>query len=138
MTCTDSSSSIIIQLDAKDRFRSFAFGKITCGKKIGARTGYNKYLRGKSLREILSISYPNVIRKLKPATEEKRFVLYCEWEAVRCAIAQYLGEKSLDIDQDRCQISSVNHTQRGTEIVEVILPPKDMPAILPCGHKRRD
>jgi hypothetical protein len=138
MPCTDSSSRITIRLDPKERFVSFEFGKITCGKEIAARTGYSRYLRGQSLQKILAISFQNILRKLNPRSEEKQFVLYCEWEAVRCAIAQYLGVSDEDIDHDRCRIASIKHTPKGTEIVEVILPPKDMPAILPCGHKGRD
>jgi hypothetical protein len=138
MPCSESSSSITLKLDPKDRFISFEFAKITCGKEIAAQTGYNRYCRGKTLQEILTVPYQSAVKKLKAKTEEKQFILYCEWDALRCAIAQYLGLHDEAIDRDRCRISSINHTKKGTEIVQVILPPKDMPKILPCGHKGED
>lgn len=133
MPCSDSSSSIALKLDQNEHFLSFEFAKITCGKEITANTDYDRYCHGKSLPDILEISFQEAAEQLKTESEEEQFVLYLEWEALRCAIAQYLSIDDDSIDKDRCQIQSISHDdQEGIEIVQVILPPRDMPKILPC------
>jgi NifU-like protein involved in Fe-S cluster formation len=132
MPCSDSSSKLVLKLDLHERFISFEFAKITCGKEITAQTDYNSYCLGKTLHEILNISYREAVSQLKAKEEEAQFILHCEWEALRAAIIQYLGVHDEDIDNDRCRISSVEHTEKGVEIALVILPPKELPKILPC------
>lgn len=133
MPCSDSSSSIALRLDARGRFISFDFAKITCGKAIGAQTGYSRYCQGKDLKEILRIPYEEAAQVLKAADEEKRFILYLEWDALRSAAAQYLGMEDEGFDQERCQICAVTSDEDGIEVSMIILPPKEMPKILPCS-----
>ncbi len=132
MPCADSSSSIVLRLDGAERFVAFDFAKITCGKEISAQTGYSRYCRGKDLREILRIPYEEAARTLKAADEEKRFILYLEWDALRSAIAHYLGIEDKDIDNDRCRISAISHDEDSSEVAMILLPPEGMPKILPC------
>ena len=154
MPCSDSSSSIAICLDHEERFISFDFAKITCGRPIGSspqaerlpaggtsgfreeitgQTGYAKYCLGKTLRDIVAIPYQKIAQELGVDDEEKRFILYLEWDALRSAIAQYLGIEDKEIDSDRCRISGINCDEKGMEIAMVILPPKELPKILPCS-----
>ena len=133
MPCSDSSSSIALKFDHDEKFISFEFAKITCGREITAQTDYNSYCRGKTLHEILDISFKEAVEHLKAKEEEAQFVLYLEWDALRSSIAQYLGIDDPDIDHDRCIISSIEHGENGVEIAQVILPPSELPKILPCG-----
>ncbi|OGX25539.1 MAG: hypothetical protein A2787_03625 [Omnitrophica WOR_2 bacterium RIFCSPHIGHO2_01_FULL_48_9] len=133
MPCSDSSSSIALKLDSEERFVSFDFAKITCGREITAQSGYSKYCKGKSLEEILKIPYTQIVVDLKLADEEQKFVTYLEWDALRSTIVQYLGIDHAEIDQSRCLITSVDATEQGTEVALVILPPKELPKILPCS-----
>jgi len=112
---------------------SFEFAKITCGKEIGAKTGFNTYCVGKPLTEILQIPYQQLITDLNAQTDEERFVLYLEWDALRSSAAQYLGTDSDEFDRDRCKITSIEHDDEGIEVAQVILPPREMPKILPCS-----
>lgn len=139
MPCSDSSSSIAICLDHEERFISFDFAKITCGREITAKTGYDTYCAGKTLQEIIALPYEQVARELKSADEETQFILYLEWDALRSAVAQYLGIEDKGIDSDRCRISGINYDEKGMEIAMVILPPKELPKILPCslGDKKQ-
>lgn len=134
MPCPDSSSSITLTLDNHERFLSFEFAKITCGRPIGAESGYQGYCAGKTLPEILNIPYEEAARTLNALDEEKRFILYLEWDALRCVIAQYLGHADDAIDHERCHISSIHHSEGGVEVALIILPPKEMPKILPCSR----
>ena len=133
MPCSDSSSSIALKLDSDDKFVSFDFAKITCGREITAQSGYGKYCQGKTLEEILQIPFAQVMQDLKQDTEENQFILFLEWDALRATIGQYLGISQDDVDAERCHITSVESTDQGTEVALVILPPKELPKILPCG-----
>jgi len=133
MPCSDSTSSIALKTDHNECFISFEFAKITCGREITAKTGYNTYCCGKSLKEIISISFSEAVDAVHIHEEEKQYVLYLEWDALRSAIAQYLGVDTEGIDKERCRITSIEHDEEGIEIAQVILPPSEMPKILPCS-----
>ncbi len=124
-----------MQLDHNEKFVSFEYAKITCGREINGETGLSSYCCGKSLEEILDLTYGTICQGLKIDNEESKFILYLEWDALRAAIAQYLGVEDEGIDSDRCQIISVEHNEVGIEIAEIILPPKEIPKILPCNLK---
>lgn len=138
MPCSDSSSSIFIKLDHDEKFLSFEFAKITCGQEIKAETDFVRYLRGKFPEEILALPYAKIEADLGLSEEEAKFVLYLEWDALRAAIAQYLGRYEEGIDFERCKITSIEHTESGIDISETILPPKDMPKIIPCNLVKRE
>jgi len=133
MPCSDSTSSIALKIDHNERFISFEFAKITCGREISAKTGYNTYCCGKPLAEIITISFSEAVSAVNIHEEEEQYVLYLEWDALRSAIAQYLGVDVEGIDRQRCQITSIEHDEGGIEIAQVILPPSEMPKILPCS-----
>ena len=133
MPCSDSSSSISIKISEDDRFISFDFAKITCGREITAKTGYSRYCVGRSLKEILAIPFAQAATELGLKEEEEQFILYLEWDALRSAIAQYLGMEDKDMDQDRCRITAIEYGQEEIEIAMVILPPASLPKIIPCG-----
>jgi hypothetical protein len=133
MPCSDSSSSIAIRLDHEEKFVSFDFAQITCGREITGQTGYAKYCLGKTLREIVALPYPRVAADLTVQDEETQFILYLEWDSLRSAIAQYLGLEDTELDKERCQISAISYDEKGMEIAMVVLPPKELPKILPCS-----
>ncbi len=135
MPCSDSSSSIAIKLDREEKFLSFEYAKITCGQEITAQTGLSQYLKDKTLPEIIDLAFPQVSKDLNTQEEEAQFILYLEWAALRSAIAQYLGKDDEELDAERCQIASIDYTEEGIEIAEVILPPKELPKIMSCGVK---
>lgn len=140
MPCPDSSSSIAIRLDRKEKFVSFDFAKITCGRPIGslreeiaATTGYAKYCAEKTLHEIVALPYQRVAADLAAKDEEVQFILYLEWDSLRSAIGRYLGLEDKELDKERCQISAISYDEKGIEVAMTILPPKEMPKILPCS-----
>ena len=134
MPCSDSSSGINLRLDFDERLMKFDFAKITCSREITGNTGYSAYCSGKTLEEILEHSYHFLISELGlHDDDEKKFILHLEWEALRAAVAQYLGLEREDIDKDRCRITSIEYDETGIEIALVILPPKELPKILPCS-----
>ena len=133
MPCSDSSSSIALRVDHDERFILFEFAKITCGREIVAKTGYNDYCRGRTLKEILDLSFQDAVKSLNLKEEEAQFVFFLEWDALRTVIVEYLGMDLDGIDRERCHITSIEYTEEGSEIALVILPPKELPKILPCS-----
>jgi hypothetical protein len=133
MPCSDSSSSICFEIDYDDRFLGFEYAKITCGREIDGGTGLSRYCVGWSLEEILDADLTDIHQALCPDTEESAFILAMEWDALRAAIAQFLGRSDDHFDADRCVISSIESNERGLSVTEVILPPKELPKILPCS-----
>ena len=134
MPCSDSSSGLNIRLDQNEKLIKFDFAKITCSREITGNTGYSKYCTGKSLDEIIDLRYPQIVEALGiEDDDEKKFILHLEWEALRAGVAQYLGIDHPDIDKNRCQITSVEWDESGVEIAQVVLPPKELPKILPCS-----
>ncbi len=133
MPCSDSSSGINVFLDSAGRLLKFQFAKITCSQEISSSTGYAEYCQGQSPETILEHRYADLVNLLKLHDEEKQFILHLEWEALRAAIAQYLGLTHPDIDSERCKITSISYSPEGVEINEVILPPKSLPKIMACG-----
>ena len=138
MPCSDSSSSISIKLDPEEKFISFEYAKITCGQGIDGKTGLSDYFSGKPLNEIIETSFQKITNDLDIKEEDSQFILYMEWDALRSAVAQYLGIDDPTIDKDRCRITSIEHTEEGIEVAEVILPPKELPKILPCSLTKKE
>jgi len=133
MPCSDSSSSMVIKTDADENFVSFEYAKITCGREITGSTGLNEYFKGRPLSSIIDIPYSTILKDLDIPEEENQYILYLEWDVLRAGIALYLGIDDPHIDSDRCMITSIEYTEEGIEIAEVVLPPKEMPKILPCS-----
>jgi hypothetical protein len=127
----------MLKLDSDERLVSFDFAKITCGQPIDHETGFARHCRSKTLPEILAMDFIPLTRDLNILNDEVQFVLYLEWDALRCAIAQYLGKDIPEIDKNRCQISEISHSEEGIEIAQVILPPAEMPKIIACGLKNK-
>ncbi len=138
MPCSDSSSGLNIRLSADERLDSFQFAKITCSSEIGGNTGLSAFCKGKSLEAILDLDFYMLRTALNLGSDEERqFVMYLELDALKAGIAQYLGVEHPSVDPLRCQISSIEHTGEFIDIAEVILPPKELPKILPCSLKDR-
>lgn len=139
MPCSDSSSSFVLTLNLNECLIGFEYAKITCGREITADTGLKGYLKGKRLDQIVRMNFEDILKDVNPEGEEGAFILYMEWDALRCAVAEYLGyDDDRYIDRDRCRVTSVEYNEDFIEIAEVILPPKELPKILPCslGDKR--
>ena len=138
MPCSDSSSSISIRLDHDEKFVSFEYAKITCGREINGGTNFSSYCKGKDLTEILQIPFAQVNNEINPPDEETQFILYLEWDVLRSGIGLYLGIEDKEIDTERCKITSIDYTEEGIEIAEIVLPPKELPKILPCSLAKRE
>ena len=90
------------------------------------------------MEEVLDLDFRMLVSVLDiNADEEAQFILYMELDALKAAVAQYLGIEREGVDVDRCKISSVEHNEEYTDIALVILPPKELPKILPCSLSDR-
>jgi hypothetical protein len=138
MPCSDSSSGLNIRLDLNERLVKFDFAKITCSSEIGGGKKLSQFCVGKTLEEVLDLDFRMLVSVLNlNADEEAQFILYMELDALRSAVAQYLGIEYQGIDNERCKISSVEYGDEYIDIALVILPPKELPKILPCSLSSR-
>lgn len=134
MPCSDSSSGLNIRLTHEQKLLSFEFAKITCSSEISAQTGLSAYCKGKGLAEILELDFYMLVSVLNlNDDEEKKFIMYLELDALKAGIAQYLGIDHPSVDPDRCRISAIEYSEDFIDIAEVILPPKELPKIIPCS-----
>ena len=131
MPCDDSSSRIEVRVDGEDRIAGFRFRKMTCSKGIGGDLGFEDYCRGRGIDEIRSLPIESVFRDLDVTDADDRFLLYLEWEALRAALDRYVGEDE-HLDSERFRIASIEWDGSGAEIIQIIRPPKNMPAIIAC------
>ena len=136
MPCNDTTSRIVVHLDLQDRLIDFEYTKITCDKAIVSNAGYQDYCVGKSIEEILAIDFSQLLGELKPASKDEEFLLFLEWDALRAALLQYIGGDE-HLDREKYQIAAISYDADRIEIRQVILPPKDMPEIIPCHLARK-
>ncbi len=138
MPCSDSSSGLNIRLGLNERLVKFDFAKITCSSEIGGGKKLSQFCAGKSLEEILGLDFRMLVSALNlNADDEAQFILYMELDALKSAVAHYLGIEYPGIDAQRCKISSVEYGDEFIDIALVILPPKELPKILPCSLNDR-
>lgn len=133
MPCKDSSSEVIVRLDLNDRVVDFDFSKITCRKEIGGETGLKGICAGLPIEEVLELDFNDLVGKLGLEETEDQFFLYLEWEALRTAIAQYLG-RAEEVDRERYQIASIT-CEDFIEIRQIIRPLQNMPKLIPCRKR---
>ena len=134
MPCHDSSSGLNIRLTLDERLIEFEFAKITCSSEIGGQTGLSAYCKGKPIQAILDLDHVVLCSALNlNGNEESMYIMFLELNALKAGIAQFLGVEHDTIDSERCLISSILYNHDYIEISEVVLPPKEMPKILPCN-----
>lgn len=112
----------------------FDFAKITCSSEIGGGKALSKFCAGRPLHEILELDFRMLVSVLNlNADEEGQFILYLELDALKSAVSQFLGIAYPGVDTERSRISSIAYNGEYTDIALVILPPKELPKILPCS-----
>ena len=127
-----------MRLDLNERLVKFDFAKITCSSEIGGGKKLSQFCAGKTLEEILDLDFRMLVSVLDlNIDEEAQFVLYMELDALKSAVAQYLGVECQGVDVDRSKISSIERGDEFIDIALVILPPKELPKILPCSLSDR-
>src|SRR5271170_2546508 len=105
MPCSDSSSGLNIRLSLDERLVKFDFAKITCSSEIGGGKNLSQFCAGKTLEELLDLDFRMLVSALDLNTdEEAQFILDMELDALKSAIAQYLGITYEGVDADRCKI----------------------------------
>ena len=116
----------------------FDFAKITCSSEIGGGKKLSQFCFGKTLEEVLELDFSMLVSALNLNTdEEAQFILYMELDALKAAIAQYSGIEYPGVEAERCKITSVEYGDEFIDIALVVLPPKELPKILPCSLSDR-
>jgi len=137
MPCKDTTSRIQVSVGDDDRLLGFQFHKLTCSKEIAGGTGYEALVRQKTLDDILTLSFEEVLKPLKLKDMEDQFFLFLEWDALKIALLEFMGIDH-DNDRERYKILSIDYLEDVTTINMNIGAPADMPKVLPCSAGDRD
>jgi NifU-like protein involved in Fe-S cluster formation len=133
MTCTPGIFNIFVQLDKNDNLLSFKTTGVSCGKSMSADFILSDYLNGKPIKDLFKISLLQIVEENDIEDDEEQFIYNLKWDALKCALAQYIGLEDDDIEKDRCQIISVDDNDKMTQITGIILPPQEI-SIKPCDN----
>ncbi|HBG60218.1 MAG TPA: hypothetical protein DDX37_00020 [Candidatus Omnitrophica bacterium] len=124
MSCSNIPTKVLLKIDKEDKFISFNFVKIACKCSVSPIDKITNFFKGQTLNDIFEISLSKAFDELKIETEEEQFMFKLELDALKAAIANYLGVTNESVDKERCQILSIYHDDDGTSISMIILPPK--------------
>ncbi len=125
MVCPKIPTKIQITLDPKNQLLSFCLQR----SQQHSDHALQDYFKNKNIAEIIHSDYRSLARALNVTGEEEQFFLYMEWDALRCALAKYIGMEDPSIDSDRCFIEEVLHADTGSKISLIILPPQSLPQL---------
>lgn len=133
MPCEDTAAEISIVIDTNEKLLSYEYEKMTCHKDIGTEQVYRNFCIGKIIDHLSEISFEEVKRDCPVNNSEEEFLLYLEWKAIREALREYLG-KEKDSDSKRYKIAEIIAEKDCTILKMIILPPDNMPEVVPCGE----
>lgn len=132
MPCPDQASLLKLKIGDDDTILDYTYAKYTCGKPVGIGSGLKDLLAGKPARQVLSLTPREAVLQLKLESEEDRFLLVVELEAVTAAVAHFYGvETSVT---PRYTINGVRQEDGYFEILQDAAPVPTAPPIpLPCS-----
>jgi hypothetical protein len=138
MPCKDTTALMTVRVDHQDVLVGYDYAKISCDKAIGKGQSFHQYCGGKPILQILEWEFSQILQDLQLPDEESenQFLVYLEWSALRSALIQYLGRED-DVDTEHFEVASVDYSDEGVEITQVIRPNTDMPKIQSCFKRSR-
>ncbi len=132
MPCPDQASLLKLKISDDETILDYTYAKYTCGKPVGLGSGLKQLLAGKPAREVLSLTPQEAVRRLGLESEEDRFLLVVELEAVMAAVAHFYG-----VDANvtpRYTINGIRQEDGYFEILQDAAPVPSAPKIpLPCS-----
>ena len=135
MPCNDTTSRIIVWLDAHETLINFDFTKLSCAKVVGGGTVFMDRCVGHHIDDIIGLDFKQALSELGSDNEEENFFMYLEWDALSAALRSYMGEDIEADEEDRYKVASILHTEEGTKITLIIKALSSMPAEIACCHK---
>jgi hypothetical protein len=138
MPCKDTTALMTVRVDHDDCLIGYDYAKLSCDKPIGNGQSFLQYCEGKTIQKILEWEFSQILEELHLQDEESesQFLVYLEWLALRSALIQYLGRED-DVDTEHFEVASVEHTDQGVEITQVIRPNTDLPKIQSCFKRQK-
>lgn len=132
MPCPDQASLLKLKIRDDDSILDYTYAKYTCGKPVGLGSGLKEILVGRPAKEVLSLSPQEAVRRLKLESEEDRFLLVVELEALTAAVAHFYGVEANVTP--RYSINGIRREDGYFEILQDASPVPNAPKIpLPCS-----
>ena len=121
-----------VKISDDDKILDYTYAKYTCGKPVGVGSGLKDLLVGKPARVVLSLTPFEAVRQLGLESDDDRFLLVVELEALTAAVAHLYGVQANVTP--RYSINRIRQEDGYTEILQDAAPVPDAPKIpLPCS-----
>ncbi|OGH57312.1 MAG: hypothetical protein A3G34_04585 [Candidatus Lindowbacteria bacterium RIFCSPLOWO2_12_FULL_62_27] len=137
MPCPDQTALLKIKISDDDRILDCTFAKYSCGKPVGIGSELKRLIVGMPARQVLDLSLPDAAGRLGLHSEDDRFLLLVELEALTAGIALFLG-----VESGATPRYSLNGLRREDGYFEILLdaaPVPTAPAVpLPCSSYVED
>ncbi|MBI4178494.1 hypothetical protein HY522_03600 [bacterium] len=132
MPCPDQASLLKLKIAGDESILDYTYAKYSCGKPVGLGSGVKELILGLPARSVLDLTPQEAVRKLRLESEDDRFLLVVELEALTAAVAGYYGLKA-DVTP-RYSIIGVRQEDGFVEIHQEAGPVPGAPEIpLPCS-----
>ena len=137
MPCPDQASLLKLKISDGEKILDYTYAKYTCGKPVGLDSGLKQFLVGEVARTVLSLTPDEAIRRIGLETEEDRFLLVVELEALTAAVGHFYGVETNVTP--RYSINRIRQEQGYVEIYQDATPVPSAPKIpLPCSSYPSD
>lgn len=132
MPCPDQASLLKLKISDDDKILDYSYAKYTCGKPVGVESSLKSLIQGRPAREVLALSPQEAVLKLGLESEDDRFLLVVELEAITAAVGHFYGE-TVNVTP-RYSINRVRQEPGFVEILQDAAPVPSAPRIpLPCS-----
>lgn len=132
MPCPDQASLLKLKIGEDESILDYTYAKYTCGKPVGIGSGLRKLLIGQPARAVLALRAQDAVQMLKLETDDDRFLLVVELEALTAAVASFYGVDAAVTP--RYSINGIRQEEGYVEIFQDAAPVPTAPKIpLPCS-----
>lgn len=119
MPCQDVSEIVTIELDSRDRLRSFSLNKATCSVSVGASDVQAEQFLGQSAADLLQLSPDQAIADLSFDDLVSEFLFWKQLITLQAGLASLTGQPS-PVQEKICQIDNITYGPEGTSLTGVV------------------
>ncbi|UCC44102.1 MAG: hypothetical protein JSU65_13480 [Candidatus Zixiibacteriota bacterium] len=104
-----------LSFDKGDVITHYSLGKVSCGGQVVGSDRFGRFVTGKSVAEILSVTTEEYLRAVRPADSVGEFLLLKHLASVKLVLKALAGQAASGKDAV-CSIASISYGPEGTEI----------------------
>ncbi len=112
MPCKDITDSLKILVDSNDKFVRYKLTKKTCGGDVGRKAMLTKWLKDRSISEILELSPEQLFKEFPTKSSTWEYLYLKHFIAIKSGLSIMIGENSGGVE-DFCTVDSIEYTPDG-------------------------